>query len=73
MAQKAEEYGSHDKTFIVSAGTVKVIQCDDGRGGGGEEGSGEKGGRRGERGEEGKVLMEHQVEDGDIWRMCQVN
>ena len=56
MAQKAEEYGSHDKTFIVSAGTVKVIQCNEREGG-----------------EEGKVLMEHQVEDGDIWRMCQVN
>ncbi len=48
MAQKAEEYGSHDKTFqIAEAGTVKVI---DGN---------------------GKVLMEHNVEEGDIWRMCQ--
>ena len=48
MAQKAEEYGSHDKTFIISeAGTVQVIDQD------------------------GKVLMEHDVEAGDIWRMCQ--
>lgn len=48
MAQKAEEYGSHDKTFIISeAGTVQVIDQD------------------------GKVLMEHDVEKGDIWRMCQ--
>ncbi len=48
MAQKAEEYGSHDKTFeIAEAGTVKVI-----------DGS-------------GRVLMEHNVEEGDIWRMCQ--
>ena len=48
MAQKAEEYGSHDKTFIVSAGTVKVTTDD------------------------GTVVMEHKVEDGDVWRMCQV-
>ena len=48
MAQKAEEYGSHDKTFVVSAGTVKVVGAD------------------------GSVLMEHQVEEGDVWRMCQV-
>ena len=48
MAQKAEEYGSHDKTFeIPSDGTVKVINQD------------------------GKTLMEHEVEAGDIWRMCQ--
>lgn len=48
MAQKAEEYGSHDKTFIVpEAGIVQVIDQD------------------------GKVLMEHEVEEGDIWRMCQ--
>lgn len=48
MAQKAEEYGSHDKTFILpQAGTVQVIDQDD------------------------KVWMEHQVEEGDIWRMCQ--
>lgn len=48
MAQKAEEYGSHDKTFIIpEAGTVQVIDQD------------------------GKVLMEHRVEEGDIWRMCQ--
>lgn len=49
MAQKAEEYGSHDKTFEIPAdGTVKVTDQD------------------------GKVLMEHQVGEGDIWRMCQV-
>ena len=49
MAQKAEEYGSHDKTFeISSAGTVKVIDSS------------------------GNVLLSHDVEAGDIWRMCQV-
>ncbi len=49
MAQKAEEYGSHDKTFILPAnGTVQVIA------------------------EDGTVLLEHNVEEGDIWRMCQV-
>jgi len=48
MAQKAEEYGSHDKTFEIKAdGVVKVLDAD------------------------GKVLMEHLVEAGDIWRMCQ--
>lgn len=48
MAQKAEEYGSHDKTFEIAAdGCVKVIDNN------------------------GKVLMEHNVEKGDIWRMCQ--
>ncbi|MCW3805930.1 NADP-dependent isocitrate dehydrogenase [Plebeiibacterium marinum] len=48
MAQKAEEYGSHDKTFeIPAAGTVKVVTT------------------------EGKVAFEHDVEEGDIWRMCQ--
>ena len=48
MAQKAEEYGSHDKTFEIPAnGSVRVI--DDG----------------------GNVLLEHNVEKGDIWRMCQ--
>ncbi|MCG9731699.1 NADP-dependent isocitrate dehydrogenase [Shewanella sp. Isolate13] len=49
MAQKAEEYGSHDKTFeIAAAGTVKVVD------------------------QTSKVLMSHQVEQGDIFRMCQV-
>jgi isocitrate dehydrogenase len=49
MAQKAEEYGSHDKTFeIPTAGNVQVIDA------------------------EGTVLIEHTVEAGDIWRMCQV-
>lgn len=48
MAQKAEEYGSHDKTFeIPQAGTVKVIDAS------------------------GNLLMEHLVEEGDIWRACQ--
>ncbi|HLV69358.1 MAG TPA: NADP-dependent isocitrate dehydrogenase [Xanthomarina sp.] len=48
MAQKAEEYGSHDKTFeIKSAGTVSVIDAS------------------------GNTLIEHEVEAGDIWRMCQ--
>ncbi len=48
MAQKAEEYGSHDKTFkLATAGTVRVVDA------------------------AGKVLMEHQVAAGDIWRMCQ--
>ena len=50
MAQKAEEYGSHDKTFeIMEAGTVQVIDLNS-----------------------NKVLLEHTVEVGDIWRMCQV-
>ncbi|MCS5674539.1 MAG: NADP-dependent isocitrate dehydrogenase [Actinomycetota bacterium] len=49
MAQKAEEYGSHDKTFeVTETGTVRVAQAD------------------------GTVLLEHQVEAGDIWRMCSV-
>ncbi|MCB9173197.1 MAG: NADP-dependent isocitrate dehydrogenase [Flavobacteriales bacterium] len=48
MAQAAEEYGSHDKTFqIATAGTVKVVD------------------------EAGKILMEQQVNEGDIFRMCQ--
>jgi isocitrate dehydrogenase len=49
MAQKAEEYGSHDKTFEVPGnGTMRVIDGD------------------------GKVLLKHTVEKGDVWRMCQV-
>ena len=48
MAQSAEEYGSHDKTFeMKTSGTVRVLDAD------------------------GKTLMEHRVEEGDIWRMCQ--
>jgi len=48
MAQKAEEYGSHDKTFILEqAGTVRVVDSN------------------------GATLIEHAVEKGDIWRMCQ--
>lgn len=48
MAQKAEEYGSHDKTFeIKEAGVVQVINSN------------------------GTVLLEHTVDAGDIWRMCQ--
>jgi len=49
MAQKAEEYGSHDKTFEVkSNGTIRVVHTST-----------------------GKVVLEHKVETGDIWRMCQ--
>ena len=48
MARKAEEYGSHDKTFeIPAAGIVRVTDA------------------------AGNVLMSHEVEAGDIWRMCQ--
>ena len=48
MAQKAEEYGSHDKTFEMTAdGTMRVVLAD------------------------GTVLMQHEVEKGDIWRACQ--
>ena len=49
MAQKAEEYGSHDKTFeIPTAGKIRTVDTD------------------------GSVLIEHKVEEGDIWRACQV-
>lgn len=49
MAKKAEEYGSHDKTFeIATAGTVKVVDT------------------------AGNVLLERAVEEGDVFRMCQV-
>ena len=49
MAQKAEEYGSHDKTFEVPAdGVIRVVDAS------------------------GNTLIEHTVEEGDIWRMCQV-
>ena len=48
MAQKAEEYGSHDKTFTIQRkGVVRVVDAS------------------------GKVLLEHTVEAGDIWRACQ--
>jgi isocitrate dehydrogenase len=48
MAQAAEEYGSHNKTFQISGqGTVRIVD------------------------EAGKVLLEHAVEDGDVWRACQ--
>lgn len=48
MAQAAEEYGSHDKTFeIPAAGTVRILASN------------------------GDVLLEHDVEAGDIWRACQ--
>ncbi|RKQ93390.1 isocitrate dehydrogenase [Solirubrobacter pauli] len=48
MAQKAEEYGSHDKTFEIAAnGRVRVVDA------------------------AGDVLLEHEVEAGDIWRACQ--
>jgi isocitrate dehydrogenase len=49
MAQKAEEYGSHDKTFEISCGgVVSILDAD------------------------GNTLLHHDVEKGDIWRMCQV-
>jgi len=48
MAQKAEEYGSHDKTFeLETDGTMRVVDA------------------------AGNVLMQHEVEKGDIWRACQ--
>jgi isocitrate dehydrogenase len=48
MAQKAEEYGSHDKTFELAAdGVVRVVD------------------------QAGTTLLEHEVREGDIWRMCQ--
>ncbi len=48
MAQKAEEYGSHDKTFEMTAdGIMRVVLAD------------------------GTVVMQHEVEAGDIWRACQ--
>jgi isocitrate dehydrogenase len=49
MAQAAEEYGSHDKTFKAPGnGTFRIVDAS------------------------GKTLLEHRVEDGDIWRACQV-
>ncbi|MFZ5875900.1 MAG: NADP-dependent isocitrate dehydrogenase [Nitrospirota bacterium] len=49
MAQAAEEYGSHDKTFKAPGnGTIRVVSAS------------------------GQTLLEHNVEEGDIWRMCQV-
>ncbi len=49
MAKKAQEYGSHDKTFeIPTAGTVKAVDA------------------------AGNVLLEKAVEEGDVFRMCQV-
>ncbi|CAM2802881.1 NADP-dependent isocitrate dehydrogenase [Rariglobus hedericola] len=48
MAQAAEEYGSHNKTFEASAaGTIRIVDAD------------------------GKTLLEHAVEQGDVWRACQ--
>ncbi|MFT5710917.1 MAG: isocitrate dehydrogenase [Halioglobus sp.] len=48
MARKAEEYGSHDKTFEIEVdGSMRVVNAD------------------------GTVLMQHEVEKGDIWRACQ--
>lgn len=48
MAQKAEEYGSHDKTYeMVADGMMRIVD------------------------DQGNVMMEHQVEKGDIWRACQ--
>jgi len=49
MAQKAEEYGSHDKTFQSPGdGKVRIVSAS------------------------GETLLEHKVEEGDIWRACQV-
>ena len=49
MAQKAEEYGSHDKTFEAPGnGTIRIVDAS------------------------GKTILEHAVEEGDIWRSCQV-
>ena len=49
MAKKAEEYGSHDKTFEITAeGSARIVDC-----------------------KTNEVLIEQQVEKGDIWRMCQ--
>ena len=49
MAQKAEEYGSHDKTFeVASDGKIEVVDA------------------------AGNTLLSHDVEEGDIWRACQV-
>jgi len=49
MAQKAEEYGSHDKTFLCPGnGLIRVVAAS------------------------GQTMLEHTVEEGDIWRMCQV-
>ena len=49
MAQQAEEYGSHDKTFEIPVdGTVRVVN------------------------RAGDVVMQHEVEAGDVWRACQV-
>ncbi|MBI3605574.1 MAG: NADP-dependent isocitrate dehydrogenase [Nitrospirae bacterium] len=48
MAQAAEEYGSHDKTFkSQGTGKIRVVNAS------------------------GQTLLEHQVDEGDIWRMCQ--
>ena len=50
MAQQAEEYGSHDKTFEISEdGVANITDLNT-----------------------GEVLMTQSVEEGDIWRMCQV-
>lgn len=49
MAQKAEEYGSHDKTFKAQAdGSIRIVDS------------------------KGEVLINHEVEEGDIYRACQV-
>jgi isocitrate dehydrogenase len=50
MAQAAEEYGSHDKTFKVAArGRMRIIDVPSGH-----------------------ILIDHEVQEGDIWRACQV-
>jgi isocitrate dehydrogenase len=56
MAQAAEEYGSHNKTFEIPAdGTVRVVTVP----------------QPGTKNEEPRTLLEHKVEQGDIWRACQ--
>jgi isocitrate dehydrogenase len=47
MAKKAEEYGSHDKTFEIQANGTVVVEDS-----------------------EGNTIFSHNVEEGDIWRMC---
>ena len=50
MAQQAEEYGSHDKTFeIAESGVANIVDV-----------------------ATGEVLLSQNVEQGDLWRMCQV-
>ena len=57
MAQAAEEYGSHNKTFVAPGkGSIRVVEADT---------------ANGIQNPESRILLEHQVEQGDIWRACQ--